>query len=131
MIFSGPLQPAILGSLVACVELHLSDEIKKLQNELMELIHYFRQYSSELGIPIVTRDDSPIQLLRTGNLDLTYRILKKLIENGFFAMAVGYPAIAQGDEGIRITLTRHLTKTDIKEFLENLKTILLAEKIIN
>lgn len=129
MIFSGPIQPSTLGALIACVKLHLSGELPQLQNELVQLIHYFRQRSRELDIPIVTKDDTPIQLLRTGNLELSYRILKKLIEKGFFTMAVGYPAIAEGDEGIRITLTRHLSKDDINNFLETLKSILNTEEI--
>jgi 7-keto-8-aminopelargonate synthetase-like enzyme len=130
MIFSGPIQPSTLGALVACAKLHMSGELSQLQTELVELIQFFRQRSRELEIPIVTKDDTPIQLLRTGKLDLSYRVLKKLIEKGFFTMAVGYPAIAEGDEGIRITITRHLLKEDINSFLENLKSILISEKIL-
>jgi 7-keto-8-aminopelargonate synthetase-like enzyme len=129
MIFSGPIQPSTLGALAACAKIHLSGELLNLQNELVELIQYFRMRSMELGLPIVTKDITPIQLLRIGTLDLTYRILKKMIAKGFFTMAAGYPAIAEGDEGLRITLTRHLSKNDINNFLENLKSILISEDL--
>src|SRR3972149_4442568 len=33
MIFSGPIQPAVLGALIASVKLHLSNELLNLQNE--------------------------------------------------------------------------------------------------
>ncbi|MBN1157986.1 MAG: aminotransferase class I/II-fold pyridoxal phosphate-dependent enzyme [Bacteroidales bacterium] len=124
MIFSGPIQPAILGSLVACVKLHLTGEIAAYQNELLGLIRYLRQRSRSLGLPVVTNDETPIQLLRIGSMEKTYRVLKGLIERGYFPMTAGYPAIAKGDEGIRITVTRHLTKEDIDGFLSSVQELI-------
>jgi 7-keto-8-aminopelargonate synthetase-like enzyme len=130
MIFSGPIQPSTMGALVACAKLHLTDEITQLQNELKELIYHFRNKSKELNLPIVTKDATPIQLLKIGDMEKTYKILSKLIDRGFFSMIAGYPSIAKGDEGIRITITRHLTKDDIDSFLDNLKSILVSENIL-
>ena len=124
MIFSGPLQPAVLGTLVASTELHLSGELSKFQNELLEKINYFRQLAIKLQLPIVTTDISPIQLLRIGNTEQTYYILKRLIENGFFSMTASYPAIEKGDEGIRITITRYLKLDDIKDFVYCISEVL-------
>jgi 7-keto-8-aminopelargonate synthetase-like enzyme len=121
MIFSGPIQPAVLGSMVACIKLHLTDEIIGYQQELISLIRYFRKRTAELNLPIVTRDVTPIQLLRIGNMEKTFHVLDRLVENGFFPFTAMYPAISKGDEGIRITLTRHLTYADIDRFLETLK----------
>ncbi len=130
MIFSGPIQPAILGALVASVKLHLSEDITTLQNELTEHIKYFRTKSKKLGLPIVTKDATPIQLLRLGDIELAFNVVKKLMNEGIFAATAGYPAISKGDEGIRITLTRHLTKNDIDFFLECLAEILKKENVI-
>lgn len=124
MIFSGPIQPAILGALVACTKLHLTNEITKMQQELVDLISHFREKSKELKLPIVTKDNTPIQLLRIGGIENTFKVLTKLIVKGFLPMTAGYPAIAKGEEGIRITITRHLTKSDINGFLESIKEIL-------
>lgn len=129
MIFSGPIHPPMLGALIESAKLHLSDELSTYQHELIELINFFREKTMELKIPIVTEEITPIQLLKIGNLAATNSILMQLIQRGFFAMAVGYPAIAKGNEGIRITLTRHLTKKDVVNFLENLHDILQSEKI--
>jgi 7-keto-8-aminopelargonate synthetase-like enzyme len=123
MIFSGPIQPAVLGSMVACIKLHLSDEIIGYQQELLSLIRYFRKRTEELGLPIVTQDETPIQLLRIGDIDKTFSALDKLMENGFFPFTAVYPAISKGNEGIRITITRHLTIEDINRFLECLKSL--------
>jgi 7-keto-8-aminopelargonate synthetase-like enzyme len=124
MIFSGPIQPAVLGALIASARLHLSKEIITYQNDLMILIRHLRQKSKQLDLPVVTKDETPIQLLRIGGLEKTYNVLKGLIEQGFYPMTASYPAIAKGDEGIRITITRHLTKSDIDRFLASIKKLI-------
>lgn len=128
MIFSGPIQPAILGALIASVKLHLSDEIIPMQKELRELISYFRITSRELDLPITTKDDTPIQLLKIGSMQKMYSVLTQLIARGYLPMTASYPAIAKGEDGIRITLTRHLTKQDINGFLQSIKEIIESEK---
>jgi 7-keto-8-aminopelargonate synthetase-like enzyme len=122
LIFSGPLQPALLGSLIAALKLHLSNDIIQYQNELLHLIEYFRKKSTEYELPIVTKNNSPIELLRIGDMNKTYQLLLKLIDAGYFSMTAGYPAISKGDEGIRITITRHLTTKDIDGFLKRIKS---------
>jgi 7-keto-8-aminopelargonate synthetase-like enzyme len=129
MIFSGPVQPPTLAALVACVKLHLSDEIVKLQNELLELIHYFRDRCDELDISLVSKDITPIQFLRIGSVEGTFKVLKRLFERGFYAVSIVYPAINKGDEGIRIMINRHIKKSDIDSLLDNLTDILKIEKI--
>jgi 7-keto-8-aminopelargonate synthetase-like enzyme len=129
MIFSGPIQPATLGALNACVRLHLSKGITVLQNELLDLISFFRRRASELNLPIITKDETPIQLLKIGNIETLSRILTKMIDKGFLAVTASYPAIAKGEEGLRITITRHLSKNDINNFLECLKNILVSEDL--
>lgn len=124
MIFSGPIQPAVLGALVASLRLHLSDQIIDLQNELIDRILYFQSKSKELGLTILTKDTTPIQLLKLGDGNYTLEIQKKLIQNGWFSSYATYPGIARGDEGIRISITRNLNKKDIKTFLEAIKSII-------
>ncbi len=131
MIFSGPLQPSLLGAAIASASLHLSGDIERWQRELVDLIRHFRHKSRELGLPIVTLDESPIQLLRIGSLEKMFRVLASLVRRGFLPMTASYPAIAKGDDGIRITLTRHLTKSDIDDFLGNLKDVVTEEGIVN
>jgi 7-keto-8-aminopelargonate synthetase-like enzyme len=124
MIFSGPIQPAILGSMIACIKLHQTEEIISYQQELELKIRYFRMKSAELNLPVVTKDITPIQLLRIGDMQKTLSVLDGLVAQGFFPFTAMYPAIAKGDEGIRVTLTRHLTNTDIDRFLHALHTLI-------
>ncbi len=129
MIFSGPIQPATLGALIASVKLHLSEELITLQKELLDLIVYFRRRSNELNLPITTIDETPIQLLKIGSMEKMFRILTQIIDSGYLPVTASYPAIAKGDEGIRITLTRHLSKKDINNFLACVKDIMVSENI--
>lgn len=121
MIFSGPIQPATLGALIAGVKIHLSEEYSTIQKQLLNKINYFRKKSIKLGLDFVTKDVTPIQLLRIGSIELTSAVIMKLIEDGFLATSAIYPVIAKGDEGIRVTITNHLTFEDLDNFLESLK----------
>jgi 7-keto-8-aminopelargonate synthetase-like enzyme len=128
MIFSGPLQPGILGALIASVKLHLSDALVPMQHELNELIRFFIERSHELDLPITTMDPTPIQLLKIGGTEKMFKVLTQLIARGYLPMTASYPAIARGEDGIRITITRHLKKSDINDFLETIKEIIEREQ---
>lgn len=121
MIFSGPIQPATLGALNASVKIHLSNEIGTLQKELHELISFFRKRSNELSLPVFAIDETPIQLLKIGSMEKMFSVLMQVIADGFLPMTAGYPAVAKGEEGLRMNITRHLTKNDINNFLECVK----------
>jgi 7-keto-8-aminopelargonate synthetase-like enzyme len=56
-----------------------------------------------------------------------YSVLTRLIDRGYLPMTASYPAIAKGEDGIRITITRHLTKADINGFLESIREIIDKE----
>jgi len=45
-------------------------------------------------------------------------------DKGFITMPAIYPAITRGDEGLRITITRHISKDDIDDFLKTLKKLI-------
>jgi hypothetical protein len=51
MIFSGPLQPALLGAGIASAKVHLSDEIDDRQRALSERIDLFNSLCAKRGIP--------------------------------------------------------------------------------
>jgi 7-keto-8-aminopelargonate synthetase-like enzyme len=128
-IFSAPVPPASLGALISSTKLHLSKGITLYQNDLLNLILYFRKISQELSLPIVTKDITPIQLLRIGNTEDILKVQKKLIDKGFFLSTAGYPIVNKNDGGVRISLTRHLKNADIDNLLENLQEILEVEHI--
>ncbi len=120
MIFSGPISPPILGAAIASARIHLSADLKFMQNELKELILYFRKKCSENNLPLANTDITPIQIIEVGDACRTTNTVEKLIEKGCFTTSALYPAVARGNEGIRITLTRHLKKEDIDSFIDSM-----------
>ena len=126
MIFSGPISPPILGALIGSVEIHLSDNLPGYQDELLDLIRYFRDKCKNMKLPLYTKDETPIQMLKAGSSKLTYLILEKLIQMGIFATSAVYPAVPEEDSGIRVTLTRHIKKQDIDKLLDCVNTLFNA-----
>jgi len=131
MIFSGPIQPPTLGALYESIKLHLSSEITYLQNKLNNHINYFREKISASGLTLITKNKTPIQLLKIGELSKTYLLQKFLFENGILTTTTTFPAIAKGDEGIRITLTNHLHTEDIDKLADLIAEFLNSKKYKN
>jgi len=117
-IFSGPLQPAVLGASIASAKIHLSDEIYFYQNELRELVNYFLDYSHSLNLPIVSLDEKPIFYIGLGNLEIGNKMSKFLMTNGQYVSNMAFPIVPINNCGIRVCITRHHTKEDIKNLLD-------------
>ena len=75
MIFSGPLQPPLLGAAIASARVHLSPEIHERQKKLMERICLFNSLADQRGLPLGSAAATPIRFVRTGDNDTTYQIV--------------------------------------------------------
>ncbi|MBI5917526.1 MAG: aminotransferase class I/II-fold pyridoxal phosphate-dependent enzyme [Bacteroidetes bacterium] len=132
LIFTGPLQPATLGAAVASARIHVSDEITGLQQRLKNKIRYFQQKAASLGLPIVSKDGTPIFFLGTGKFEVGSRLVLALKEEGMFSCLACYPSVPYNNTGIRFLLTGHHTEADMDRLLEAaarlLDRILLEEK---
>ena len=73
MIFSGPLQPPLLGAGIASARVHLSPEIRDRQVRLMERIRLFNALAAARGIPLGFATETPIRFVRIGDEAATYR----------------------------------------------------------
>jgi 7-keto-8-aminopelargonate synthetase-like enzyme len=131
MIFSGPISPPILGAAIASAKIHLKAEFKYMQNELKKLILYFKKRCLEKSLPLAFKDVTPIQIIKTGDAKKTIYMTEKLIEHGCFTTSALYPAVSKGNEGTRITLTRHLKKEDIDFLVEGMAISLNEEHNYN
>ncbi len=123
-IFSSPIPPSSLGAINASLKFHLTPEAITYQQEVWDLIMYFKNQCKSLSIPIHSNCITPIQLIRIGNRDKTIKIQKHLINNGYFPSLAIYPAVSMEDSGIRVSLTRNLTKTDVDQFLSCIQPVL-------
>ena len=66
MIFSGPIQPPLLGAAIASAKIHLSDELPVMQAALRERIELFTDLADEFLIPLASRDVTPIRYVPLG-----------------------------------------------------------------
>jgi 7-keto-8-aminopelargonate synthetase-like enzyme len=123
-IFSGPLQPAVLGAAIASAKLHLTDEIDNLQDSLFEKMFYFIETAKRYNLPLVSHELTPIFYLATGKKEISYKISSFLLKEGFFGMTTVFPAVPMKNSGMRVTVTNHLTLDDIDGLLSRFAEIL-------
>ena len=118
MIFSGPLQPALLGAGIASARVHLSAEIVDRQATLMDRIGLFNQLAAVRGVPLATTAATPIRFVAVGDTEATYRLAADLMRDGFFVNTAAFPAVSRGKGGLRIALTLHHTADDIRGLID-------------
>ena len=120
MIFSGPLQPALLGAAIASAKIHLSDEIAVRQAALSERIHHFNSLCAERGVSLASSSSTPIRFVRVGLEERAYQLASTLMHLGFFANVSTFPAVPKRQAGIRVALTVHQHLDDVRELVERL-----------
>ncbi|CAN5406850.1 aminotransferase class I/II-fold pyridoxal phosphate-dependent enzyme [soil metagenome] len=117
MIFSGPLQPPVLGSAIASAKIHLSNEIYLRQQELQKRISFFKEKVLELNLPLIGESDSPIFFIGVGKPEIGYKIVKSLMNHGYYINLSVFPSVSYNQTGLRIPITLHHTLDDIESLL--------------
>ncbi len=118
MIFSGPIQPAVLGASISSAKIHLSGEITKLQNDLLKRMEFFNKTARALGLPLITETNSPIFFIGVGKPDVGYNMIKRMMQLGFYFNLSVFPSVSYKNTGLRIPLTLHHTFADIENLLK-------------
>src|SRR4051812_31419375 len=101
MIFSGPLQPALLGAGIASARIHLSREIGVRQRALTKRIDLFNESCKELGVRLASSAPTPIRFVKVGLEERAYDLAASLMAEGYFTNVATYPAVPKGQAGIR------------------------------
>lgn len=126
LIFSGPVQPPMLGALRASAQLHMSDEVARRQTRLLDLIRLFNRLAADEGLPLVSHSEAPIRCIGAGVPRVAYNLAGKLRDAGCFADTATFPAVPAKLSGARVTLTAHHTEDDVAALVETLATALPA-----
>jgi len=66
LIFSGPVQPPMLGAILATAALHRTPEIADRQELLRSRIRLFNRQVRAARLPLVTESESPIRFVGAG-----------------------------------------------------------------
>ena len=105
MIFTGPVQPPMLGAALASARIHLSPELHGLQRALRERIELCTRLLSQHDIALASNDGTPICFVPIGSPELAREVARRLLDEGFFTKATTYPAVPIRQAGVRFMLT--------------------------
>jgi 7-keto-8-aminopelargonate synthetase-like enzyme len=120
LLFSGPLQPAILGASLASAKIHLSDEIYVMQNELHSKMRFFEEKVKEHDLFSINPSFTPINFIGVGKLEVGFNLCKRMMSKGFYLNIGLFPAVPYKNTGMRITINRNLSYETIDEMVNTL-----------
>jgi 7-keto-8-aminopelargonate synthetase-like enzyme len=116
-IFSGPIQPPMLGAIVASAKLHLNDDIKSYQAELQKRVDYFVETCKTLKLPLIGESNSPIFFIGVGKPGVGYNMVTRIMNKGFYINLSVFPSVPYKNTGLRIPLTTGHSFEDIYNLL--------------
>ncbi len=125
-IFGGPLSyshqlsPPLVGAAIESAKIHLSDEIIKLQKELQILIDYCNKLLSSTDLIVASNPTTPIFLIGMGQPKIAYKMVKRVINDGYFVNPAIFPAVPIKNTGLRFTINRHIDKDSIKGLISSI-----------
>jgi 7-keto-8-aminopelargonate synthetase-like enzyme len=117
MLFSGPIQPPMLGAAVGSARLHLGEELPALQRELASKIVHAARALERCELVVGAPAESPIFQLHCDSSRMTQAIVNRMRALGYYCCAVTFPAVPANRPGIRFTVCRHNLLEDIDAFV--------------
>lgn len=118
LTFSAQLEPASVAAATASAAIHLSPEIYKLQRELRERVCYFNELLQQTDLPLIDQNISPVFYIGTGMPKTGYNFVNRLMAEGFYVNLGIFPAVPVKNTGVRITISRHNQREEIKGLVE-------------
>ncbi|MEZ5173043.1 MAG: aminotransferase class I/II-fold pyridoxal phosphate-dependent enzyme [Bacteroidia bacterium] len=106
-IFSGPIQPPMLGAIIASAKLHLSEDIKKYQAELQKRVDYFVETCKSFKLPLIGESNSPIFFIGVGKPGVGYNMVTRVMNKGFYINLSVFPSVPYKNTGLRIPIVNH------------------------
>jgi len=118
LTFSAQLEPASVGAAIASANIHLSPEIYTLQEELFDRTTYFNYLLKQTDLPLVEENECPVFYIGTGMPVTGYNFVNRMMDEGYYVNLGIYPAVPVKNTGVRVTISRHNDKEDIKGLVE-------------
>jgi len=121
MIFSGPIQPPMLGAGIESASLHLSPDFPSVQDELRQKIEFTNKRLKELELPQYQITSSPLFFIPVGLPQVIRTIIKRMKKKGFFLNSASYPATPIKKGGLRFMINNNLSIAQIDAMLTTLR----------
>ena len=115
--YSHALPPASLGASIASTEIHLTDEIYQLHDELRRRINLTNHLLKKADLPVVSNPYTPIYNIACGQPKAGYHLVKAMMNEGFFVNPAIFPTVPINRTGLRFTITRHQSLEDIQDLV--------------
>ncbi len=120
LLFSGPMQPPMLGAALASARIHMSPEIDALQARHLELSRVCKRALDDAGLVVPSDPRAPVQFVEVGLPHEAQRVVRGMMDDGHFANVAQFPAVPVKRSGVRFTLTLHHGARDIEEMVDSL-----------
>jgi 7-keto-8-aminopelargonate synthetase-like enzyme len=120
VVFSGPLQPPMLGAAIASARVHLSPEIGERQLALRARVDLCNELARTLDLPLLAVNESPIFFFRCGLPRVAFAVAETLLERGIYVTVSMYPSVPMHTAGIRLSLTTEHSLADVRRVAEEL-----------
>lgn len=120
LITSGPLQPAQLGAAVAAAKIHLTDEIYVMQEELQERIKFTNLMLKKYQLPVIAENEAAVFFVGVHLPKVGYNMVRRMLHAGYYVNLGIFPAVPMKNTGIRFTITRLHTFSQIERMIHTM-----------
>lgn len=120
LLSSGPMQPSALGAAIAAAEIHLSDEIEIMQQQLRRNIEYTHLILEEKKLPVISKSGAAIFFIGVSYPKLGHNLVRRMLNKGFYLNLGIFPTVPIRQTGIRFTITRLHSFPEIERMIETL-----------
>lgn len=120
VVFSGPLQPPMLGAALASAAVHRSPEISERQEALRLRVDRCNELARALDLPLLAVNESPVFFFRCGLPRVAFSVAERLMERGIYVTPSAYPSVPMHTAGIRLSLTTEHSLADIERVTHEL-----------
>lgn len=119
-LFSSAMTIPDTAACLAAID--LLEDSTQLVDKLWENSKYFKAEMKNLGFNTGV-SETPITPVMLGEAKLAQQFSKELFESGVFAMAIGFPTVAQGKARIRVMISASHSKDDLDKGLEAFQSV--------
>jgi 7-keto-8-aminopelargonate synthetase-like enzyme len=120
MGWSQCISDPVLASIKAALKVHLSGEVKQLQDVLKSKLKIFDN-------AIETHQSgsiAPIRIIELENFKITLKTAQDLYRKGFYLAPIFFPIVARGKFGLRVMLRSDITNEQLIILINELKKVM-------
>ena len=114
LLSSGPMQPSAVGAAIACAKIHLTDEIREMQERLQDNIRFCNLMLKKYRLPVISESEAAIFFVGVSLPKLGHNLVRKMLDAGYYVNLGVFPTVPMKKTGIRFTITRLHTFKEIE-----------------